>query len=114
VWDDEGLMKDALDQNLVTSTAAAQQTEPEVVAAISSGDGQIANEQAIRELPMPSGKCKAGRRVGTSTIGYARRSRDKHIFKLLTGPAGCYSFRATAEIRPDGEKGGCRYARPRS
>jgi hypothetical protein len=42
-------MKDALDQNLVTSTAAAQQTEPEVVAAISSGDEQIANEQAIRE-----------------------------------------------------------------
>jgi hypothetical protein len=27
----------------------AQQTEPEVVAAIASGDGQIANEQAIRE-----------------------------------------------------------------
>ena len=42
-------MNDALDQNLVTSTAATQQTEPEVVAAISSGDGQIANEQAIRE-----------------------------------------------------------------
>jgi hypothetical protein len=37
VWDDEGLKNDALDQNLVTSTAATQQTEPEVVAAISSG-----------------------------------------------------------------------------
>jgi hypothetical protein len=42
-------MNDALDQNLVTTTAATQQTEPEVVAAIASGDGQIANEQAIRE-----------------------------------------------------------------
>ena len=42
-------MNDALDQNLVTTTAATQQTEPEVVAAIASGDGQIANEQTIRE-----------------------------------------------------------------
>ena len=49
MWDDEGLMNDALDQNLVTTTAATQQTEPEVVAAIASGDGQIVNEQAIRE-----------------------------------------------------------------
>jgi hypothetical protein len=42
-------MDDALDQNLVTSTAATEQTKPEVVAAIASGDEQIANEQAIRE-----------------------------------------------------------------
>jgi hypothetical protein len=42
-------MNDALDQNLVTTTAATQQTEPEVVAAIASGDGQIANERAVRE-----------------------------------------------------------------
>jgi hypothetical protein len=48
MWDDKR-MNDALDQNLVTTTAATQQTEPEVVAAIASGDGQIANEQAIRE-----------------------------------------------------------------
>jgi hypothetical protein len=33
----------------ISSTAATQQTEPEVVAAISSGDGLIAKEQAIRE-----------------------------------------------------------------
>jgi hypothetical protein len=45
---DEGLMNNALDQNLVTTTAATQQTEPEVVAAVASGDGQ-ATEQAIRE-----------------------------------------------------------------
>ena len=38
-----------MDQKAATSTAATQQTEPEVVAAISSGDGQIAKEQAIRE-----------------------------------------------------------------
>jgi Protein of unknown function (DUF2934) len=42
-------MNDALDQTLVTTTAATQQTDPEVVAAIASGGGQIANEQAIRE-----------------------------------------------------------------
>jgi hypothetical protein len=42
-------MKRSLDQKAATSTAATQQTEPEVVAAISSGDGQIAKEQAIRE-----------------------------------------------------------------
>lgn len=42
-------MNDALDQNLVTTTAATPQTEPEVVAAVTSGDGQVANEQAIRE-----------------------------------------------------------------
>jgi hypothetical protein len=38
-----------MDQKASTSTAATQQTEPEVVAAISSGDGQLAKEQAIRE-----------------------------------------------------------------
>ena len=42
-------MNDALDQNLVTTTAATQQTEPEVVAAIASGDGPIADKHAIRE-----------------------------------------------------------------
>ena len=42
-------MNDALDQNLVTTTAATQQTEPEVVAAIASGDGHDTSEQAIRE-----------------------------------------------------------------
>ena len=42
-------MSDALDQNLVTTTAATQQTEPEVVAAIASGDGHDTSEQAIRE-----------------------------------------------------------------
>jgi Protein of unknown function (DUF2934) len=42
-------MNDALDQNLVTTTAATQQTEPKVAAAISSRDGQSAKEQAIRE-----------------------------------------------------------------
>jgi hypothetical protein len=42
-------MKQSSDQKAATSTAATQQTEPEVVAAISSGDGQIAREQAIRE-----------------------------------------------------------------
>jgi len=39
----------SMDQKSATSTAANQQTETEVVAAISSGDGQAANEQAIRE-----------------------------------------------------------------
>jgi hypothetical protein len=42
-------MNDALDQNLVTTTAATQQTEPEVVAAIASGDGHAISEQVIRE-----------------------------------------------------------------
>ena len=42
-------MKRSSDQKAATSTAATQQTEPEVIAAISSGDGQIAKEQAIRE-----------------------------------------------------------------
>jgi hypothetical protein len=42
-------MKRSMDQKTATSTAATQQTEPEVVAAISSGDGLIAKEQAIRE-----------------------------------------------------------------
>ena len=42
-------MKRAMDQNAATSTAATQQIEPEVVAAISSGDGQSAKAQAIRE-----------------------------------------------------------------
>jgi hypothetical protein len=42
-------MKRAMDQKASTSTAATQQTEPEVVAAISSADGQVAGEQAIRE-----------------------------------------------------------------
>ena len=38
-----------MDQKDATSTAATQQTEPEVVAAISSGDGQSGKEEAIRE-----------------------------------------------------------------
>jgi Protein of unknown function (DUF2934) len=42
-------MKRSMDQKASTSTAATQQTEPEVVAAISSADGQVAGEQAIRE-----------------------------------------------------------------
>jgi hypothetical protein len=42
-------MNDLMDQKVVTSTAATQQTEPEVVAAISSGDGHATKEQAIRE-----------------------------------------------------------------
>jgi hypothetical protein len=43
-------MKRSTDQTVATtSTAATRQTEPEVVAAISSGDGHIVKEQAIRE-----------------------------------------------------------------
>jgi hypothetical protein len=42
-------MKQSMDQQVATSSAATPQTEPEVVAAISSGDGQAAREQAIRE-----------------------------------------------------------------
>jgi Protein of unknown function (DUF2934) len=42
-------MKLSMDQKASTSTAATQQTEPEVVAAISSADGQVDGEQAIRE-----------------------------------------------------------------
>ena len=38
-----------MDQTPATSTPANQQTEPEVVAAISSGDGQAIKEQIIRE-----------------------------------------------------------------
>ena len=36
-------MNDTLDRNPVTTTAATQQTEPEVVAAIASGDGHMSN-----------------------------------------------------------------------
>jgi hypothetical protein len=42
-------MKRSMDQKAATSTAATQQTEPEVVSVISSGDGHGAEEQAIRE-----------------------------------------------------------------
>jgi hypothetical protein len=42
-------MSRSLDQEAVTSTAATHLTESEVVAAISSGDGQVTKEQAIRE-----------------------------------------------------------------
>ena len=42
-------MKQSIDQQAATSSAATRQTEPEVVAAISSGDGQSAKEQTIRE-----------------------------------------------------------------
>jgi Protein of unknown function (DUF2934) len=45
----ERRMKRSMDQKTATSTAATQLTEPEVVAAISSGDGHNANEQAVRE-----------------------------------------------------------------
>jgi len=38
-----------MDQKAATSTAATRQTEPEVVAAISSGDGQGGKEEVIRE-----------------------------------------------------------------
>jgi Protein of unknown function (DUF2934) len=38
-----------MDQQVATSRAATRQTEPEVVAAISSGDGQAIKEQIIRE-----------------------------------------------------------------
>jgi len=42
-------MKRSMDQKAATSTAATPQTEPEVVAAISSADGHAAKEQVIRE-----------------------------------------------------------------
>jgi hypothetical protein len=42
-------MKQSMDQQVATSSAATRQTEPEVVAAISSGDGQAIKEQIIRE-----------------------------------------------------------------
>jgi hypothetical protein len=43
-------MKRSTDQAVATtSTAATRETEPEVVAAVSSADGQVAREQAIRE-----------------------------------------------------------------
>ena len=42
-------MKRSMDQKAATSTAATQQTEPEVVAATALGDGQSAKEQFIRE-----------------------------------------------------------------
>ena len=42
-------MKRSTDQKATTSTAATRQTEPEVVAAISSGDGHAIKEQIIRE-----------------------------------------------------------------
>ena len=42
-------MKRSMDQKATTSTAATRQTEPEVVAAISSGDGQGGKEEVIRE-----------------------------------------------------------------
>jgi hypothetical protein len=40
-------MTRSIDQKATTSTAATQQTEPEVIAAVSSGDGQIDREHAI-------------------------------------------------------------------
>jgi len=46
---DEGFMKQSIDQQAATSSAATRQTEPEVVAAISSGDGHAIKEQIIRE-----------------------------------------------------------------
>jgi hypothetical protein len=46
----EGLMKRSTDRTVATtSTAATRQTKPEVVAAISSADRQVAREQAIRK-----------------------------------------------------------------
>ena len=42
-------MNDVVTEKASTSTASARQTEPTVVAAISSGEGQSMREQAIRE-----------------------------------------------------------------
>ncbi len=42
-------MRDTAVQAMPTSTAATRQTEPEVVAAVSSGEGHATREQAIRE-----------------------------------------------------------------
>lgn len=42
-------MNDCVARKVPTSTAATPQTEPEVIAAISSGDGRDDMEQAIRE-----------------------------------------------------------------
>ena len=42
-------MPDQMTQGLVTSIATTPETEPEVEAAISSGEGQPDREQAIRE-----------------------------------------------------------------
>ena len=42
-------MNDVVTEKASTSTASARQTEPTVVAAISSGEGQSTKEQAIGE-----------------------------------------------------------------
>ena len=42
-------MNDVVTEKASTSTSSTRQTEPPVVAAISSGEGQPAGEQAIRE-----------------------------------------------------------------
>jgi Protein of unknown function (DUF2934) len=42
-------MSDVVTEKGSTATASTQQTEPTVVAAISSGEGQSMREQAIRE-----------------------------------------------------------------
>ena len=68
-------MDDTLDQNRVTTTAATQQTEPEVVAAVASGDGLIANEHAIRERAYAIWERKAGRMPAISIIGCALKPR---------------------------------------
>ena len=63
-----------MDQKASTSTAATQQTEPEVVAAISSADGQVDGEQAIRQRAYAIWE-EAGTRVATSIIGYALKPK---------------------------------------
>lgn len=45
----EALAQEAPTQKAPTSTAATRQTEPEVVAAVSSGEGHPLREQQIRE-----------------------------------------------------------------
>ena len=42
-------MNDVVTEKASTSTASTRQTEPPVVAAISSGEGESTGEQAIRE-----------------------------------------------------------------
>jgi hypothetical protein len=68
-------MKRSMDQKAATSTAATQQTEPEVVSVISSGDGHGAEEQAIRERAYAIWEEEGRPRAATSIIGYGLKPR---------------------------------------
>ena len=101
-------MKQSIDQQAATSSAATRQTEPEVVAAISSGDGQAIKEQIIRERAYAIWE-QEGRPDGRHLDHWLRAEAEIDRSATTFG-----ARRATAEIPPGAGKGGCRYAPPRA